>query len=82
MYGKRWSIFFKALSKSIKRVESPYLVHVQVPVLVVRSRRLLCGEAGEEGGVGQVERGRVDPEVIGDSSADLEEQLLPIIKLK
>ncbi len=50
----------------------PYFVHVQVPVLVVRGRRLLCGEAGEEGRVGQVESGRVDPEVFGDSSADLE----------
>ena len=51
---------------------------MQVPVLVVRGRRLLCGEAGEEGGVGQVEGGRVDPEMLGDSSADLEKQLLPI----
>ncbi len=51
---------------------------MQVPVLVVRRRRLLCGEAGEEEGVGQVEGGRVDPKVLGDSSADLEKQLLPI----
>ncbi len=45
---------------------------MQVPVLVVRGRRLLCGEAGEEGGVGQVERGRVDPEMLGNRRPDLE----------
>ncbi len=47
------------------------LVHVQVPVLVVRGRRVSAGQTGEEGGVCQVQRRRRDVEVGRDRRSHL-----------